>query len=116
MALYADRVKETTTTTGTSTLTLAGAFSSIWIRFQDAFSVGDIVAYTIEDTTNNAWEVGIGVLVTSTTLSRVTIIASSNSNAAVSFSAGTKSVWCSQSAQQALTTWSLSSRMLSSSI
>ena len=77
-----DRVKETTTTTGTGTLTLAGAATG----FQ-SFSVignGNTTYYTITDGTD--WEVGIGTYTSSgTTLSRDTILESSNSGNAVNW-------------------------------
>jgi len=91
MALVlADRVKETTTTTGTGTVTLAGAATG----FQTFAAVGDgnSTYYTIEDGTD--WEVGIGTYTTSgTTLSRTTILSSSNSGSLVNFSAGAKNVF-----------------------
>lgn len=90
MAKIADRVKETTTTTGTGSLSLAGA-ATRFRAFQDAFSVGDVVYYAIVGTTE--WEGGIGTLSASTTLTRDTVLSSSNANALVSFSAGTKTVF-----------------------
>jgi hypothetical protein len=88
-----DRVKETTTTTGTGTLTLAGAMSG----FQ-AFSVignTNTTYYAIYEPSGTAWEVGIGTYtLVGTTLSRDTILASSNAGAAVNFGAGTKVVFC----------------------
>ena len=91
MALVlADRVQETTTTTGTGTVTLAGAVSG----FQSFSSVGDgnSTYYTIAGGTE--WEVGIGTYTASgTTLSRTTVISSSNSGSLVTFSAGTKNVF-----------------------
>ena len=87
-----DRVKETTTTTGTGTLTLAGAVTG----FQ-AFSVignGNTTYYTISSSGSSQWEVGIGTYtLAGTLLARTTILASSNSNAAVNFSAGIKDVY-----------------------
>jgi hypothetical protein len=85
-----DRVKETTTTVGTGTYTLAGAATG----FQ-SFSVignGNTTYYAATDGTS--WEVGIGTYTSSgTTLARTTILASSNSNNAVSWSAGSKDVF-----------------------
>jgi hypothetical protein len=102
MALViADRVQETTTTTGTGTITLAGAVSG----FQ-SFSVignGNTTYYTIAHTTAAEWEVGIGTYTSSgTTLARTTILSSSNSNNAVNFSAGTKNVFCTYPAGRAV--------------
>ena len=89
MALVlADRVQETTTTTGTGTITLAGAVSG----FQSFAAVGNAntTYYTIAGQTTSEFEIGIGTYTTSgTTLSRDTILTSSNSNLAVNFSAGT---------------------------
>ena len=96
MALIRDRVKETTTTTGTGTVTLGGAASG-FRSFGSAVSDQDTVYYCIQGTTE--WEVGIGVFTTSgTTLSRLTVEASSNAGALVNFSAGTKDVWNTMSA------------------
>jgi len=91
MPLLADRVQETSTTTGTGTLTLGGATTG-YRTFNSAFSNGNVVYYTID---NNAgeWEVGYGTVGTGT-LSRDTVLESSNANTLVSFSAGTKSVFC----------------------
>ncbi len=86
---YADRVQETTTTTGTGTLSLGGAVTG-YRTFASAFSASDTVRYAIVG--GAEWEVGEGVY-SSSTLTRVTVFASSNSNALVSFSAGTKNVW-----------------------
>lgn len=86
-----DRVQETTITTGTGTLTLAGAVTG----FQTFACVGNgnECNYTITDTSGN-WEVGHGTYTTSgTTLSRDIILSSSNSDNAVSFGAGTKNVF-----------------------
>lgn len=92
MPITADRCKETTTTTGTGTLTLAGAVAQ-FRAFQDCFTVGENVYYAIEGQTGTEWEVGIGTLATTTTLSRDTILASSNSGNAVNLSSGTKNVF-----------------------
>jgi hypothetical protein len=97
-----DRVKETTTTTGTGTVTLAGAVAGF-----DSFSVignANTTYYAIVAQTPGEWEVGIGTYTASgTTLSRDSILASSNSNAAVNFSAGTKDVFVTYPAAEAVT-------------
>jgi hypothetical protein len=96
-----DRIKETTTTTGTGTLTLAGAMSG----FQ-AFSVigdGNTTYYAIYEPSGTDWEVGIGTYtLTGTTLSRDTILTSSNSGSAVNFGAGTKVVFCTYPADKSV--------------
>ena len=96
-----DRVKETTTTTGTGTITLAGAVSG----FQ-AFSVigdGNNTYYTIQDSTAGTFEVGIGTYTLSgTTLSRDTILESSNAGSAVNFGAGSKDVFVTYPAERSV--------------
>jgi len=96
-----DRVRETTTTTGTGTVTLGGAATG----FQ-SFSVignGNTTFYTIQLANTNEWEVGIGTYTSSgTTLSRDTILESSNSGSAVNFSAGTKDVFVTYPAEKAI--------------
>ena len=93
MALVvADRVKETTTTAGTGTVTLLGA--STGYQSFAAIGNGNETYYTIAGQTTSEWEVGIGTYTSSgTTLSRTTVLASSNSGNLVSFSAGTKDVF-----------------------
>lgn len=90
--LTKDRVKETSTTTGTGTLTLAGAATG----FQSFSAIGDgnSCYYCIAHQSAAEWEVGIGTYTASgTTLSRDKVLASSNSGNAVSLSAGTKDVF-----------------------
>jgi hypothetical protein len=93
MALVlADRVKETTTTTGTGTVTLLGASTG----FQSFAAVGNAntTYYTIAGQTGSEWEVGIGTYTSvGTTLSRTTVLSSSNAGSLVTFSAGTKDVF-----------------------
>lgn len=93
MALVvADRVKETTTTTSTGTVTLLGASTG----YQSFAAIGNsnTTYYTIAHQTLSEWEVGIGTYTSSgTTLSRDTVLASSNSGSLVNFSAGTKDVF-----------------------
>jgi hypothetical protein len=90
--VYADRVKETSTTTGTGTLTLAGAATG----YQSFAAIGDgnTCDYAIELVGSGEWEVGTGTYTASgTTLARTTVRASSNAGSAVNFSAGTKLVY-----------------------
>jgi hypothetical protein len=94
-----DRVQETTITTGTGTITLAGAVTG----FQ-SFSVignGNSCYYAIVGETE--WEVGIGTYTSSgTTLSRSTVLESSNSGSLVNFSAGTKNVFVTYPAEKGI--------------
>jgi hypothetical protein len=95
MALViADRVKETTTTTGTGTVTLLGASSG----YQSFAVIGNsnTTYYCIAGQTGSEWEVGIGTYTSSgTTLARTTVFANSSGTqpSALSFSAGTKDVF-----------------------
>jgi hypothetical protein len=87
-----DRVKETSTTAGTGTLTLDGAVTG----FQSFAAVGDgnTTYYAIADNATGAWEVGIGTYTSSgTTLSRTTVLSSSNSGSLVSFTSNPKDVF-----------------------
>lgn len=92
-AKLADRVKETSTSTGSGTINLDGAVSGFQ-TFVAGIGSGNSCYYCI--TGGTEWEVGIGSVTDATpdTLSRTTILASSNSGSAVSFSAGTKDVFC----------------------
>jgi hypothetical protein len=87
-----DRVRETSTTSGTGTLTLAGAVAG----FQ-AFSIignANTTYYGIVDATTGDWEVGIGTYTLSgTTLSRTTVLSSSNAGSLVNFAANSKDVF-----------------------
>jgi hypothetical protein len=93
MALtISDRIKETSSTTGTGTYTLAGAVIG-FETFTANLSNSDTTYYCCTDNTD--FEVGLGTFTTSgTTLARTTILASSNSNNAVSWGAGTRTVFC----------------------
>lgn len=103
MALVvADRVKETTTTAGTGTITLAGASTGY-----QSFAVignGNTTYYTIAGQTTSEWEVGIGTYTSAgTTLSRDTVLASSaGGTTKVTFSAGTKDVFVTYPASKSV--------------
>lgn len=99
--VIADRVKETTTTTGTGTITLAGAASGF--RSFSVIGNGNTTYYAIVDPTTGAWETGVGTYsTTGPTLARTTVLSSSNSNALVSFAAGTKEVFVTLPASRAI--------------
>jgi hypothetical protein len=89
----ADRVQETTTTTGTASLSLLGAVVNFQ-AFGSVMSDQDTTVYACLDNVNNAWEVGRGTYNSSgNTLGRTTPLASSNGGALVNFAAGTKYVF-----------------------
>jgi hypothetical protein len=94
MALViADRVKDSTTTTGTGTVTLSGTAATGYQNFS-VIGNGNTTYYTIAGQGTTEWEVGIGTYTTAgPTLARTTILSSSNAGAAVNFSAGTKDVF-----------------------
>ena len=98
-----DRVKETSTTTGTGTFDLAGAETG-YESFVAGVGTGNTTYYAIELNSANEWEVGIGTVTDAATdtLSRDTIISSSNSDAAVDFSIGTKNVFCTLPAKKTI--------------
>jgi hypothetical protein len=97
-----DRVKETSTTTGTGTFDLAGAVSG-FESFVTGIGNSNTTYYSIVNE-NGEFEVGLGTVTDAATdtLSRDTIISSSNSDAAVNFSAGTKNVFCTLPASKAV--------------
>jgi|TARA_R100001440_G_scaffold26920_2_gene44310 hypothetical protein len=94
-----DRVKETSTTTGTGTLSLAGAVTG-FETFSSAIGNGNTTYYAIV-AQNGAFEVGLGT-VSAGALARTTIISSSNSDSAVSLPSGTKDVFCTLPASKAV--------------
>jgi hypothetical protein len=98
-----DRVKETSTTTGTGTFNLAGAETG-YESFVSGVGTGNTTYYAIELNADGEWEVGIGTVTSGSpdTLSRDTIISSSNSDAAVTFSSGTKNVFCTLPAKKTI--------------
>lgn len=100
--VLADRVRETTTTTGTGTISLAGPVSGFQ-GFSTAIGNANTTYYTIVDAATGAWEVGLGTYTSSgSTLARTTVLSSSNSDALVPFGAGTKDVFVTQPAERAV--------------
>lgn len=98
-----DRVKETSTTTGTGTLDLGGAVQD-FEGFVSAIGDGNTTYYAIVNTGEGEFEVGIGTVTDAATdtLSRDTVISSSNSDSLVNFSSGTKDVFCTLPASKAV--------------
>ena len=96
-----DRVKESSTTSGTGTLTLAGAVTGFQ-AFSAALSNGDTTYYAIAESSTGAWEVGLGTYTTSgTTLARTTVLSSSDGGTAISLSGAGADVFITQPADKA---------------
>ena len=95
-----DRVKESSTTTGTGAIALGGAVTG-FETFAAGIGNSNTTYYAIFNTGTTEWEVGLGTLDgSSANLTRTTPISSSNSDSAVSFSAGTKDVFCTMPASK----------------
>ena len=98
MLVLLDRALETTTTTGTGSVTLLGA--SLGYQSLAGVGNGNTTYYTIADLGGANWETGIGTYsTTGPTLARTTVLASSNAGALVNFTAGTKNVFITQPAE-----------------
>jgi hypothetical protein len=98
-----DRVKETSTTTGTGTIDLDGAVTG-FEGFVAGIATTNTTYYCIAHTTADEWEVGLGTVTDAgtDTLSRDTVISSSNSDGKVVFTAGTKDVFCTEPASKTM--------------
>lgn len=97
-----DRVKETTSTTGTGTLTLGGAVTGFQ-TFTSVLSNSDTTYYAIFESSTGQFEVGLGTFTSSgTTLARTTILESSNSGNAINLTAGSADVFITQPAEKAV--------------
>lgn len=101
----ADRVRETSVTTGTGTLNLDGAVSK-YQTFVQGVGTGATVTYCVVHRDVSEWEVGYGVITDASpdTLSRASVSASSNAGSLVNFSAGTKDVFITHAADYTATT------------
>ena len=101
-----DRVKETSSSSGTGSITLGGAFPG-YQTFNAAIATGSTVYYTIHNLTagvDNQWEVGVGTFTSPATLARTTVLSSSNSGSLVPFTAGASGleVFITQPAEEAV--------------
>ena len=97
-----DRVRETTTTTGTGAVSLGGAVSG-FETFAAGIGNSNTVYYAIVHRSAAEFEVGLGTLDgDSSDLTRTTVISSSNSDSAVNFASGTKDVFCTLPASKAV--------------
>jgi len=97
-----DRVKETSTSTGTGTFTLDGAQTG-FDSFANGIGGNNTTYYAIFNQGTSEWEVGLGTLnAGGTVLTRTTILTSSNSDTIVTFTSGTKDVFCTLPASKAV--------------
>ena len=96
-----DRVKVTSTTTGTGAIAL-GTVATGFITFATGIGNNNTTYYTIFNQGTTEWEVGLGTLSTTTNLQRTTIITSSNSDNVVDFASGTKDVFSTLPASKAV--------------
>ena len=100
----ADRISDTTTVTGTGNVTVSGVAPTGYKTFSTVLSVGDTFYYCISDQTSGKWETGIGTYLSANVFARTTVLSSSNSNSAVAFTDGTKSVFMTFPAEKMLQT------------
>jgi len=97
-----NRVRETTATTGTGAVTFAGAVDGFQ-TFAAGIGNSNTTYYAISLNTANEWEVGLGTLnADSSTLTRTTVLESSNSDSAVDFAAGSKEIFCTLPSEKAV--------------
>jgi len=97
-----DRVKETTSTTGTGAISLGGAVANFQ-AFSAVLSDADTTYYAIIDVTNSDYEIGLGTYSSGgNTLARTTILESSNGGSAVNFGAGSKNVFIAYPAEKSV--------------
>ena len=98
-----DRVKESSTTSGTGTLNLAGVVTG-FEGFVAGIGTTNTTYYSIFEQGTVNWEVGIGTVTDAATdtLSRDTVISSSNSDSLVTFAGGTLDVFCTLPASKAV--------------
>ena len=90
--ILADRVRDTSSTTGTGAFTVTGTAPTGYRTFSTVCAVSDTLDYFIQHRTADEWEVGLATYSASNQLTRTTVLSSSNAGSAVSFSSGTKDV------------------------
>ena len=98
--ITADRVLDSSTSTGTGAFVVSGTPAAGYRTFSAVMSVGDTCYYSIQGQTTSEWEVGLGTYSSANTLTRTTVYSSSNSGSAVTFSAGTKNVFITMAASK----------------
>jgi len=100
--ITADRVKDTSTTTGTGNITVSGSAPFGYRTFSTVLSVADTFYYAIQGQSTADWEIGVGTYASANQFARTTVLASSASGSAVSFSSGTKNVFITLAAARTL--------------
>jgi hypothetical protein len=100
--ISADRVSDTTTTTGTGSITVSGTAPTGYRTLSAVLSSGDTFYYCIQGQTTAEWETGTGTYSGGNVFARTTVLASSNSGSLVSFSTGTKTVFITLAAAKTL--------------
>jgi hypothetical protein len=98
--ILADRVRDTSTTTGTGNFTVSGSAPSTYRTFSAVCTAADTFPYFIASQTLNEWEVGLGTYASTNVFARTTIYSSSNAGSIVTFSTGTKDVVLSDTAEK----------------
>ena len=98
--ITADRVLDSSTSTGTGAFVVSGTPAAGYQTFSAVMSVGDTCYYSIQGQTTSEWEVGLATYSSANTLTRTTVYSSSNSGSAVTFSAGTKNVMLTMAASR----------------
>jgi hypothetical protein len=100
--ITADRVRDTSTSTGTGNFTVSGTAPTGFRTFSAVLSVGDTFYYAIQGQGSSEWEVGLGTYSSANVFARTTILSSSNSGSVVTFSAGTKDVFLTLAATKTI--------------
>jgi hypothetical protein len=100
--ITADRVRDTSTSTSTGNFTVSGTAPTGFRTLSAVLSVGDTFYYAIQGQGSSEWEVGIGTYSSANVFARTTVLSSSNSGSAVSFSAGTKDVFLTLAASKTI--------------
>jgi hypothetical protein len=100
--ITADRVKDTSTTTGTGNITVSGSAPFGYRTFSTVMSVADTFYYAIQGQSTAEWEIGVGTYASTNQFARTTVLASSASGSAVSLSSGTKNVFITLAAARTL--------------
>jgi hypothetical protein len=98
----ADRVRDTSTSTGTGAFVVSGTAPTAFRTFSAVLSTNDTFYYAIQHQTANEWEIGLGTYSSANTITRTTVYASSAGGSAVTFSSGTKDVFITLAADRSV--------------